>query len=179
MTSSIRTQRLELIPATREILTADLNDKNELARFLKAAIPPAWPPPLLDEMVLRDFIRMCADREGPVFLTWYWIRDKPGAGTRTLIGNGGIIQAGDMADTVMLGYSVLDEFQNQGYATEAVRHLIPYFRSLPGIRRIAAATYPAEASIRVLEKCGFVKTDLPLSGTGAEEGTICYMIENK
>ena len=81
-------------------------------------------------------------------------------------------------DTLMLGYSVLDEFQNRGYATEAIRHLIPHFLSLPGIRRIAATTCPdLGASIRVLEKNGFTKTDLPLSGTGAEEGTICYLIE--
>lgn len=81
-------------------------------------------------------------------------------------------------DTVMLGYSVLDEFRNRGYATEAVRYLIPCFLSLPGIRRIAATTYPdLGASIRVLEKNGFTKADLPLSGTGAEEGTICYLLK--
>lgn len=180
MASSIRSHRLELIPATNEILTADLNNKNELANLLNAHIPSAWPPPLLDEMVLRDFIRMCADTEGPVFSTWYWIRDEPLAGPRTLIGNGGIIQAEEATDTVMLGYSVLDEFQNRGYATEAVHHLIPCFFFLPGIRRIAAATYPEPgASIRVLEKNGFTKTDLPLSGSGAEDGTLCYMIEKK
>eukprot|EP00825_Cyclidium_porcatum_P005331 TRINITY_DN12579_c0_g1_i1.p2 TRINITY_DN12579_c0_g1~~TRINITY_DN12579_c0_g1_i1.p2 ORF type:complete len:123 (+),score=0.47 TRINITY_DN12579_c0_g1_i1:214-582(+) len=81
-------------------------------------------------------------------------------------------------DTVMLGYSVLDEFRNRGYTTEAVCHLIPCVFTLPGIQRIAATTYPdLGASIRVLEKNGFAKTDLPLTGTGAEEGTICYLLE--
>ena len=81
-------------------------------------------------------------------------------------------------DTMMLGYSVLDEFRNRGYATEAVRHLIPHFITLPSIRRIAATTCPElGASIRVLEKNGFTTTNLPLAGTGAEEGTICYLLE--
>jgi hypothetical protein len=41
MTSLLRTGRLELIPATTEILSADLNNKNELARLLNAGIPSA------------------------------------------------------------------------------------------------------------------------------------------
>jgi len=176
MTVSIRTPRLELIRATVEILEHDLHDKKELARLLDAEIPAAWPPPLMDESVLRDFIRMCADTTGPSFSTWYWVRDEPGAGSRTLIGSGGVLPMESAPDTVMLGYSVLDEFRNRGYATEAVRHLIPHIFSLPGIRRIAATTYPdLGASIRVLEKNGFTKTDLPLSGTGAEEGTVSFL----
>jgi len=180
MTASIRTPHLELIRATVEILEHDLHDKKELARLLAAEIPAAWPPPLMDEDVLRDFIRMCADTGVSGFSTWYWVRDEPDAGLRVLIGSGGVLPTESAPDTVMLGYSVLDEFQNRGYATEAVCHLIPHFFSLPGIRRIAATTYPElGASIRVLEKIGFAKTDLPLSGTGAEEGTVCYMLEKK
>lgn len=180
MTESIRTPRLELIGATVEILESDLNDKKELARLLRAEIPAAWPPPLMDESVLRDFIRMCADTTGPSFSTWYWVRADPVAASRTLVGCGGVLPMEFAPDTVMLGYSVLDEFRNRGYATEAVHHLIPHVFSLPGIRRIAAATYPdLGASIRVLEKNGFEKTDLPLSGTGAEEGTVCYVLEKR
>lgn len=178
MTASIRTPHLELIRATVRILESDLNNKKELARLIRAEIPAAWPPPLMDESVLREFIRMCADMTGPSFSTWYWVRDEPGRGLRTLVGCGGVMPMESAPDTVMLGYSVLDEFRNRGYATEAVRHLIPRIFSLPGIRRIAAATYPdLGASIRVLEKTGFTKTNLPLAGTGAEEGTICYLLE--
>jgi len=178
MTVIIRTPRLELIRATVKILESDLHDKAELARLIRAEIPAAWPPPLMDEDVLCDFIRMCADTRESAFSTWYWVRDEPGAGPRALVGCGGVLGTEGAADTVMLGYSVLDEFRNRGYATEAVCHLIPHFFTLPGIQRIAAATYPElGASIRVLEKTGFAKTDLPLSGTGAEEGTVCYILE--
>ncbi len=180
MTASIRTPHLELIRATVEILESDLHDKKELARLLDAEIPAAWPPALMDEDVLRDFTRMCADTGVSGFSTWYWVRDDPVAGSRTLVGSGGVLPMESAPDAVMLGYSVLDEFQNRGYATEAVRYLIPHFFSLPGIRQIAATTYPdLGASIRVLEKNGFTKTDLPLSGTGAEEGTVCHVLEKR
>lgn len=180
MTSRIRTPRLELIRADRTMLDSDLNDHQQLGRSLAAEIPAAWPPPLMDGDVLRDFVRMCSDPKESIFSTWYWIRDDPEAGPRTLAGCGGFLGSKAAADTAVLGYSVLDEFQNRGYATEAVRHLIPFAFTLPGIRRIAAATYPEfGASIRVLEKNGFVISDSPLSGTGAEEGTVCYILEKQ
>lgn len=178
MNASVRTERLELIPASPQILKSDLNDRTELSRHLNAKIPHAWPPPLMDENVIREFIRMSSDPAGPVFATWYWVLSAPAAGSRVLIGNGGVLGAESGPDTVVLGYSVLDEYQNRGYATEAVRALVPEIFALPGIRRIIAATYPdLVASIRVLEKTGFWKTDRAPAGTGAEEGTVCYMLE--
>jgi len=78
----------------------------------------------------------------------------------------------------MIGYSVLDAFQNRGYATEAVRHLIPFIFLDPNIQRIAAATYPElKASIRVLEKNGFIPMGATDCGEGIEEGTVLYVLE--
>ena len=180
MKATIRTKRLELVPATRQILESDTDDRTELARLLNAGIPEAWPPPLMDENVIREFIRMSSDTAGPVFAAWYWVLNNPAAGSRVLIGNGGILGAESGPDTVVLGYSVLDEFQNQGYATEAVRALVPGIFTLPGVRRIIATTYPdLGASIRVLEKNGFKKIDRAPAGTGAEEGTVCYVLEKQ
>jgi [ribosomal protein S5]-alanine N-acetyltransferase len=178
MNQSVCTEHLELISATHQILTSDLNDRTELARLLNAEIPAAWPPQLMDANVIREFIRMSADLSGPVFAAWYWVLDKPAAGSRVLIGNGGILGAGSGADTVVLGYSVLDAFQNHGYATEAIRTLVPEIFALHGVRRIIATTYPdIRKSIRVLEKNGFTRSDQAPVGTGAEEGTVCFVLE--
>lgn len=176
MTTPLHTTRLSLVPATREILSAELDDRDRLSRVLGAAIPAAWPPPLMDKDVVREFLRMQDDPAGPLFATWYWVLDDKATGTRTLIGNGGILSAEGQPDSAVLGYSVLKEFWNRGYATEAVGALIPAIFSLPGITRIIATTYPdLTASIRVLEKNGFVKTDDVPAGAGAEEGTVCYL----
>lgn len=178
MDISVRTDRLDLMLANHKILKSDLGDRTELARLLHAEIPAAWPPPLMDEGVIREFISMSSAASGPVFAAWYWVLDDPVAGSRVLIGNGGILGAKSGPESVVLGYSVLDEYQNRGYATEAVRALIPEIFSLPKIRRIIATTYPdLGASIRVLEKNGFVRADRVPAGTGAEEGTVCFVRE--
>ena len=67
---------------------------------------------------------------------------------------------------VEIGYGVLEEYQGQGYATEAVGEAVNWALQQPGVRRVEAETAPDNrASQRVLEKCGF----LP-SGVIGEEG---------
>ena len=65
-----------------------------------------------------------------------------------------------------IGYGILEEYQGQGYATEAVGAAVHWALQQPGMKRLEAETAPDNlASQRVLEKCGF----LP-SGTIGEEG---------
>jgi ribosomal-protein-alanine N-acetyltransferase len=174
----IRTARLDLIPATIAILHSDREERHTLGRLLHAAIPASWPPALLDDETLGEFIRIMTDNSDPLFTSWYWVRDDPACGGRVLIGSGGIASSSTAQDTVLIGYSVLEEFQGLGYATEAVQHLIPVIFALPGIRRIMATTYPdLVASIRVLEKCGFVCAGEAPAGEGMEEGTVVYVLE--
>ena len=175
----IRTGRLLLRAATPGLLEADIRGREELALFLGARVPPGWPPPLMDGDVRGDFLRMAESPDGPLFLTWYWIRTGKGGAGDILVGSGGVVQSGDEPETVFLGYSVLDDYQNRGYATEAVAALIPVLFRLHGIRQIMASTYPQMApSIRVLEKCGFTRLDNVRSGSGAEEGTVVYAISH-
>ncbi len=173
----IRTEHLDLIPATLGILEADRDDLQELARLLSAAVPGSWPPPLLDGETLAEFIRITAENTDPCFITWYWVRDDPAEGGRVLVGSGGLASA-PVPDTVFIGYSVLEEFQRRDYATEAVRHIIATAFSLPGVRRIVATTYPdLVPSVRVLEKNGFTCAGGTPGGEGFEEGTIAYVLE--
>ena len=68
--------------------------------------------------------------------------------------------------TVEIGYGVLEEYQGQGYAAEAVDAVVVWALNQPNVTRVEAETAPDNrASQRVLEKCGF----LP-SGTIGEEG---------
>jgi ribosomal-protein-alanine N-acetyltransferase len=169
MPRRIRTERLDLVAATTEILEAD---HQTLARLLDAAVPGSWPPPLLDDATIAEFIRMTVEKTDPCFITWYWVRDDPAEGERVLVGTGGLASS-PFPDTVFIGYSVLEEFQCRGYATEAVRQIVAAAFSLPGVRRIMATTYPElVGSIRVLEKNGFVH-----AGEGFEEGTIAYLLK--
>ncbi|HII99335.1 MAG TPA: GNAT family N-acetyltransferase [Methanoregula sp.] len=175
----VSTVRLELVPATLPILTCDLHhDAAGLGRLLNATVPASWPPSLLDDDALAHFVALLLEGSDPFFCSWYWIRSGVGGADRVLIGSGGIATKEGSDDTVMIGYSVLEEFQDLGYATEAVRHLIPAIFSDPAIRRIVATTYPElKASIRVLENCGFLPAGPTGGCTGMEEGTVMMVRE--
>lgn len=175
----IRTERLELIPATLDILRSDLADRSRLAELLDAEIPASWPPPMLTPDVLNEFIRIRSDGSDPLCITWYWVLDE-GFGKRSLVGSGGIASLPVAKNGVFIGYSVLSRFWNRGYATEAVRGLIPVLFAVPSIRRILATTNPdLPASIRVLEKAGFVRSGTISGGTGMGEGSVLYIRERE
>ncbi len=65
-----------------------------------------------------------------------------------------------------IGYGILETFQGQGYATEAVRVACRWAFLHPDVRSLEAETDAGNAaSQRVLEKCGFHP-----NGTFGEEG---------
>ena len=68
--------------------------------------------------------------------------------------------------TAEIGYGILEEYQNNGYATEAVRAVLKWAFSHPEVTAVEAETDDDNiASKRVLEKCGFA-----LNGVIGEEG---------
>jgi RimJ/RimL family protein N-acetyltransferase len=162
----IPTARLELVLATADLFRADLEGRHALGEALGARVPRAWPPPLLDDATLRHFIALASDTDGSSLAGFYWIL--VGDGGRVLVGNGGLVR--EARDRLMLGYSVLEEYQGRGLATEAVTALVAYGFADPEIERIVAFTYPSFASSRrVLAKTGFTP-----AGAGPDAGTIAF-----
>ena len=172
----IQTRRLDLVPGTSAIYSADLNDHKELARLLDADVPETWPPAEINDEVLLEFIRMENKGTDPFFTSWYWVLDT--RTSRTLVGSGGIGSALNEPGAVMIGYAVHQDHQNQGYATEAVAGIVIEAFGNPRIARVRATTYPElGASIRVLEKTGFSCTGPTPHGEGLEEGTLGFVRE--
>lgn len=63
------------------------------------------------------------------------------------------------AGEVEIGYGTYDAFQGRGYMTEAVGGIVNWLRTEPLVKAVIASTLKDNfASIRVLEKNGFVKT---------------------
>ena len=76
----------------------------------------------------------------------------------------------DASGTAEIGYGILEEYQGQGYASEAVEAAVAWALQQPGVARVEAETEPDNrASQRVLEKCGF----LPTGTVGAEGPRFC------
>ena len=64
----------------------------------------------------------------------------------------------DAQGDLEIGYGLNPEARGQGYATEALRGLLPSWRALPGVHRVTAQTATGnQASAGVLKKCGFVQ----------------------
>ena len=82
----------------------------------------------------------------------------------------GYVQAIPFDDgTWELGYHIGEAYTGQGYATEAVQAFLPVILPKRGISRIAGICQVENtASIKVMEKCGFVKE---YEGIGAYQGT--------
>lgn len=131
----------------------------ETSRTFLTPWEPVWPADDLTRAGFRRRLRhyaddIAADRVYPFLI----FRDADGAliGGVTLANvRRGIVQAGT------LGYWVGAPFAGRGYMTAALRALLPSLFGELHLHRIEAACIPTNAaSIRVLEKCGFVREGL-------------------
>jgi RimJ/RimL family protein N-acetyltransferase len=151
----IETHRLKLIPATIALARAEITDRGELARLLSAQVPDNWPPEALADALptFLGWLEAAPDCAG--WFSWYAVAKGDGPAPPVLVASGGFM--GPPQDgTVEIGYSVLPQYEGQGYATEIVTGLARWAMEQPGVVRVAAETEWANpASVRVLLKAGF------------------------
>ena len=75
-----------------------------------------------------------------------------------LMGNCGFPGPPDPNGFAEIAYGIAPLYQSRGFASEAAMALIQFASKDPRVKRICAHTLPeANASTRVLEKCGFTK----------------------
>lgn len=163
----IYTERMCLVPATVKLFLMELHNRQAFASTLNAYVPQAWPPEQITPEVIEEFIGRMQAKDRKIW-TFYWLLQRKEPELPVLVGSGGFLLHGD--GTIEIGYSMLSDYQNRGYATEAVRWMLQW--AFSGLKQncIIAHTYPyLKASIRVLEKNGFL-----YKGEGPEKGTITY-----
>lgn len=166
MDDVIWTARLELRPVTAAVVLADMAGPAALGDALGAAVPDGWPPPLVSDALpnMANFLE-----RHPDLAAWsarYWVREE--TGHPVLVGLGGFKGAPAGGDAE-LGYSVVEAYQRQGYATEAVAGMVAWAFERD-LSRVVAHTLPGlHASIKVLERNGF-----ELVGEGEEPGTVRF-----
>ncbi|EEF62022.1 GNAT family N-acetyltransferase [Pedosphaera parvula] len=164
---ALQSTRLELLPATIELLAADLCDRAKFGCLLQAIVPASWPPPLVERSELEWLIQKLG--EDPEVLPWsarYFILKDP----RILIGFGGFKSRPDTRGIAEVGYAMVTDHQCKGFATEALKALCEWAFTHPEVTRIIGETYPdLTASISVLEKSRFAYAD-----AGSEPGVVQY-----
>ena len=87
----------------------------------------------------------------------------------------GYVQAVPFDDgTWEIGYHIGANYTKQGYATEAVKAFLPVILPQLGIDRIAGICRVANAaSVKVMERCGFIKEFEGIGPYQGEEHRIC------
>jgi [ribosomal protein S5]-alanine N-acetyltransferase len=148
-----KTSRLILVPSTVELARAEMEDRGGFGRLLGAIVPDNWPPETVADALplFLSWLESAPDQIG--WFGWYALSHT--TEELTLVGSGGFLGPPN-SGTVQLGYSVLPQYQRQGYATEMVSGLVRWAFSQPSVTRIVAETEWANpASVRVLEKTGF------------------------
>jgi [ribosomal protein S5]-alanine N-acetyltransferase len=164
----IITPLLRLVPATVELLEAELRDHAEAAAMLGARPVPDWPPQYNGPKTFAWALeRLLAD---PAWAGW---------GTHYVLFEGAVVGTGGYKGpptdegSVEVGYSIVPSYQRRGLATEMAQGLVDTAFAR-GVRRVVAHTLAppeGDASIGVLRKVGF--TGAP----STEEGAVGHAIE--
>ncbi len=174
MPETLRTARLDLVPATVQHLSAELDGPAALAEALGVRVPPDWPPELYgrDEVEFSLVQVAHTPPDDACWLFYYLVLRAEEDGRPAAIGIGGFKGPPEDGE-VEVGYSVLPGYRRRGFASVAVAGFLARAFADPRVGRVVAETYPElAASLRVLERCGLQ----PL-GPGTDEGALRFGIE--
>ncbi len=154
----IVTERLELTPFTAEFLRSSLaGDISHAASLIGAGLPGSWP-------TYPDTFRMRLEQleADPSLLPWL-LRGMVLREARQLIGHIGF-HTGPNPDYlaplapggIELGYTVLEPYRRQGFATEAATGLMRWATEAHGLSRFVISVRPDNTpSLAMAAKLGF------------------------
>ncbi len=169
----IESKRLRLVAASLGLVTSDLKGRAALAETLRVTVPDNWPPDLFDRPAIEFAQRELLNGQAQGWSFWYLVLKAPER--EKVVGICGFKGRPDSRGSVEIAYSILGQFRNRGYATEAVACLVSWAFSHFSVREVCAETLPHLAqSIRVLEKNGF-----DFTGPGSEHGVVRYAVRRE
>jgi RimJ/RimL family protein N-acetyltransferase len=120
-------------------------------------VPASWPPQFYDQDPIQYTLTWLLAH--PAEADWglyYLVRRAAPSVIPALIGAGGFKGAPDPVGTVEVGYSVLPEYQRQGYASEALAGWVEFAFASGRVACVIGQTLTSlGASIKVLERAGF------------------------
>lgn len=156
----IRTQRLDLVPLTAEVLALSLaGDRSEVQRLLGATLPPEWP-------IYPDLfaMRLAKLKEDPALLPWL-TRAMVLRETAEVIGVTGFHTAPGAEylipfspGAVEFGYTVLPAWRRRGFARETALGLMNWATTEHGIRKFIMSIRPDNLPSQALaQQLGFVR----------------------
>ena len=168
---TLESKRMTLVAATVPLIEADLEGHAQLAESIGAQVPDNWPPDLYERSTMKFALQQLQNPAEHGWSFWYLLTRL--SQEAEVFGICGFKGRPDEAGSVEIAYSVLSQFRNQAYASEAVFRLVQWAFSHQNVRQVTAETLPhLLQSIKVLEKNGFIHT-----GPGSEYGVIRYAVQ--
>jgi len=157
----IASPRLWLVPLTLPLADAAIaGDRKELAKLLDAEIPEDWPGEGLRENGLpKDRAGIAEDPRESIWRTRLVLaRLKEGM---ALVGTCSLKGPPSKFGAVTIGYEIVPERRNSGYASEASRALVGWAMEQPGVAHVEAYVDKGnEASKAVLRDLGMVRSGM-------------------
>lgn len=154
----METQRLHLAPSSPALLVALIEQPERFEAL--AGLPAA--AGLREFFVSGDvspewLARLRTTADADPWRHGFFVVDRE---QRAIIGTAGFKGPPDSNGMVEIAYGIVPSSEGRGYATEAAMALVRFALDTPGVTLVRAHTLPeANASTRVLTKCGFRHTD--------------------
>lgn len=172
MVPRLYTARLDLVAATIEHVRAELEAPQRLGALFAAEVADGWPPGEYDRDA-QEFFRARLEDGGDEVVGWYgWYavrRATPEHGA-AVVGSGGFLGPPDERGEVEIGFSVVESWRGQGFASELAGALVRRALAEERVRTIVAHTSETnEASRGVLRRVGFQPV-----GAGQELGSLRF-----
>lgn len=153
------TPHLQILAASRALLTAELHKPHYFSLLLGAALPTDWPPAQHDRPTQERFLAQltAGGRDAAGWYGWYALRKADDAAPRTLVGAGGFLGRPTADGTAEITYSIAADWRGQGLGTELVAGLVQQAADTGMVRQLIAHP-PADnpAARQVLLHNGFV-----------------------
>lgn len=178
---TLESRRMTLVAATVPLIEADLESPLQLAELIGVQVPDNWPPDLYEREAMKFTLQLLQDPAEQSWSFWYLLTKLPRDADvqadevqkNEVLGVCGFKGRPNEAGSVEIGYSVLGQFRNLGFASEAVMRLVLWAFSHQNVKEVTAETLPhLRQSIRVMEKNGFTNT-----GSGSELGVVRYAVQ--
>lgn len=153
----IKTERLEIVPLNPNQLRLWVEDSSLLEKELNCKYKAEPMEGFFLDIVKGQLAITEKDKENYLFHSfWFLIRKED----RTVVGSADFKDIPNEKGEVEIGYGLGKEFEHNGYMTEAVQAMCGWAMEQPGVTHIIAETdLDGYASHRILERCGFVKTE--------------------
>ncbi len=146
----LQSKNLKFYECTQTMTDLAMHNRKDLARQLCASIPESWPVP--PEALPFFFETMKANPDHAGWLNYLVVHKQDSM----VMGDIGFLGAPDNDGTIEIGYSVVPEYREKGYAAQMLNYMVGWAFEHHQVKKIIAQTLVEnEASINLLRNAGF------------------------